>query len=218
MERLRLARALACAAALLSLPACGELTRQLTGGGASVVVDDAQGIAIGNQVRVHGVQVGRVTAVTLEPAGARLALELSGVELKSDACAAVRTQGLVGEVYVHVQPGEAETPWEGGELAACPSASLESAAGESLSEVVALLGDLRRYVGALERGERVLCTVPGAASTASDTGAGSGSDTGSDTDTDTDSDTDSDSDTDTASDTDSDTASGSEAQAAPTTP
>jgi phospholipid/cholesterol/gamma-HCH transport system substrate-binding protein len=188
MEPLLL-RALACAASLASLSGC-ELTRQLAGGGASVVVDDAQGISVGNQVRVHGVQVGRVTAVTLEPAGARLALELGDVALRSDACAMVRTQGLVGEVYVHVQRGEADTPWEGGELRACPSATLEGAAGESLSELAGLLGDLRRYVGALERGEQALCTVrvaePGAdtsaasaSETGSDSGAASASETGS---------------------------------------
>jgi hypothetical protein len=195
MERLRLARALACAASLVSLPACGELTRQITGGGASVLVDDAQGIQIGNQVRVHGVQVGRVTAVTLEPEGARLAIELEGAELRSDACAGVRAQGLVGEVYVHVEPGGAESPWEGGELAACQRPTIEDATTESLAELAGLVTDLRTYVSQLQSGERALCTVSAAAPTlgsgsgpaaASASGAGTGTDTGSGADTGTD--------------------------------
>jgi len=145
---------------LLALGGCDEIATRLGGGPLAVVVGDARGLSSGDQVRVHGVNVGRVSAVSVVDEGARIEVEITtDVALHTDACGAVRAEGLVGEAYLHIDPGEAEALLEG-PLTGCQEPSLESATAESLAEVAGLIEDLRRYVGALERGERALCTVP----------------------------------------------------------
>lgn len=146
----------------LALTGCDQIATQLGVGPAFVVVDDAHGIQIGDPVRVHGVTLGRVTEVSVVPSdangagGARLAFELANREvLHADACGEVRREGVNGEAYVHLDPGHAEAPWEG-TFTACETTSMD----ETMLEAAALLADLRRYVGALERGERTLCTMP----------------------------------------------------------
>lgn len=142
-------------ASLLSLAGCGEIAAQLGGGSSHVVVDDAHGIAIGNQVRVHGVNVGRVTEIGLEPEGARIAFEMSAREaLHPDACGSVRRDGLAGEAYLHIEAGTGEGAWEG-PLRACETPGVEA----TIALTAGLLEELRGYVGSLERGERSLCTV-----------------------------------------------------------
>lgn len=144
---------------LVALAGCDEIATRLGGGPLAVVVSDARGVSSGDQVRVHGVNVGRVSAVALVDEGARIELELTApVVLHADACGSVRSEGLVGEAYVHVEPGEAEAPLEGS-LPGCVEPSLESATAESLAELGGLITDLRRYVASLETGERALCTV-----------------------------------------------------------
>jgi hypothetical protein len=119
------------------------------------VVDDAHGIAIGNQVRVHGVNVGRVTEIGLEPEGARIAFEISARDaLHPDACGSVRRDGLAGEAYLHIDAGSGEGAWEG-PLRACETPGVDA----TIALTAGLLEDLRSYVGSLERGERALCTV-----------------------------------------------------------
>lgn len=141
--------------ALLGLGGCETITSQFGGGPSFVVLEDAHGIAIGNQVRVHGVNVGRVTEVSVVPEGARVVFDLSAADaLRSDACASVRREGLMGEAFLHVEAGHAEAPWAP-PLAACEETSID----QTLTSAAALLGELRLYVAALERGERTLCHV-----------------------------------------------------------
>ena len=144
---------------LVALAGCDEIATRLGGGPLAVVVSDARGVSSGDQIRVHGVNVGRVSAVALVDEGARIELELTTpVVLHADACGSVRSEGLVGEAYVHLEPGEAEAPLEGS-LPGCVEPSIESATAESLAELGGLITDLRRYVASLESGERALCAV-----------------------------------------------------------
>lgn len=146
-------------ASLLSLAGCGEIAAQLGGGASYVVVDDAHGIAIGNQVRVHGVNVGRVSEISLEPEGAHIAFELSAPDaLHPDACGSVRREGLAGEAYLHIDAGRQDGTWEG-PLRACEAPGVEA----TIALTAGLIEDLRGYVASLERGERSLCTVSQAA-------------------------------------------------------
>jgi hypothetical protein len=143
--------------ALFVLGGCGEIAARLGSGSSHVVVDDAHGIAVGHQVRVHGVNIGRITEIGLEPAGARISFELGSTEaLHPDACGAVRREGLVGEAYLHIEAGTAEGAWQG-PLRACETPSLEA----TIALTAGLLDDLRSYVGRLERGERALCERSG---------------------------------------------------------
>ncbi len=139
----------------LALAGCDQIATQLGVGPAFVVVEDAHGVQIGNQVRVHGVTVGRVTEIGLVPEGARIAFELANREvLHADACGEVRREGLDGEAYVHLDTGSSEEPWAG-TFTPCATPTLD----DTIAQTAGLLGDLRRYVGALESGDRTLCTV-----------------------------------------------------------
>lgn len=140
---------------------CGTITQQFGSGGVSVVVDDALGIAVGGPVRVHGVNVGRVTEVTLEAEGARIVVDglPDVVVLKSDACGAVRTRGLANDMYLEIDPGHADAPLDGTLLTACARPSIEQAGAESIAEVTGLVQELRAYVAQLESGARPLCSV-----------------------------------------------------------
>lgn len=65
------------------------------------------GLAVGDEVQVAGVPVGRVAAMTLEPNHrARLTLLVDDdVLLPTDTSAAIHTDGLFGRKFVVLQPG-----------------------------------------------------------------------------------------------------------------
>lgn len=74
----------------------------------------------GDDVRVAGVRVGQVTAVTLDPrtyfAAAALTID-KGVNLPSDSTAKITSDGLLGGVHVSIEPGGAEDMLKpGGEI------------------------------------------------------------------------------------------------------
>jgi len=139
---------------------CATITEQFSSGHVSVLVDDAHGIPVGGPVRVHGVNVGRITEVTLEAEGARIVIDAlpEVVALKSDACGVVR-HGVANDTYLDIHPGHAVTPLEGASLSACTSPSLELAGTESIAELTGLIRDVRAYVAQLESGARPLCAI-----------------------------------------------------------
>ncbi|MCZ0961671.1 outer membrane lipid asymmetry maintenance protein MlaD [Paracoccus benzoatiresistens] len=69
---------------------------------------DVDGIAVGTEVRLAGVRVGRVSDVQLNPqtymADARLTIP-EGIALPSDSAALIQTDGLLGGAYILIQPG-----------------------------------------------------------------------------------------------------------------
>lgn len=69
------------------------------------------GLAVGDEVQVAGVPVGRVAAMTLEANyRARLTLLVDDdVALPADTSAAIHTDGLFGRKFVVLQPGGDET-------------------------------------------------------------------------------------------------------------
>lgn len=140
---------------LALLGGCDTIATQLGAGPAFVVLDDAHGISIGHQVRVHGVTVGRVSDVSVADDGAHVTFQVDDSSvLHADACGEVRRDGLAGEAYLHIEAGHEEGPWEA-PLRACESPTMEAA----IAQTTGLIEELRRYVETLERGERTLCTV-----------------------------------------------------------
>jgi phospholipid/cholesterol/gamma-HCH transport system substrate-binding protein len=70
-------------------------------------------------VKIAGVEVGRVKAITLEDHKARLALLIRpDVKVRSDFTAVLRSTGLLGEKYLELAPSTTATPYveEGGEI------------------------------------------------------------------------------------------------------
>lgn len=69
---------------------------------------DVDGIAVGTEVRLAGVKVGRVSDVRLNPdtymADARLTIP-AGIALPADSAALIQTDGLLGGAYIQIQPG-----------------------------------------------------------------------------------------------------------------
>lgn len=163
--RLPCAQALSFFLLIAGATGCETITQQFGSGGVSVLVDDALGIAVGGPVRVHGVNVGRVTEVSLEAEGARIVIDglPDVVELRSDACGVVRTRGLANDMYLEIDPGHASEPLGGTRLTACARPSIEQAGAESIEEVTGLVQELRAYVAQLESGARPLCSVTQAA-------------------------------------------------------
>jgi phospholipid/cholesterol/gamma-HCH transport system substrate-binding protein len=79
------------------------------GGGYVVTLelDNAVGLAKEGEVLVAGIPVGRVEDIRLRNGRAQLILRLRGdVELPADSTGNVRTQGVLGEKYVEIQPGK----------------------------------------------------------------------------------------------------------------
>lgn len=77
------------------------------------------GVAVGSDVRVSGVKVGVVRAVTLdlETYMARLTLTIDdGVQILDDSTARVASDGLLGGAYIAIEPSGLDVLAEGGEI------------------------------------------------------------------------------------------------------
>lgn len=69
-----------------------------------------EGVRVGTDVRLAGVKVGTVTALTLNPetffADVTLSVQ-SSVQLPEDSAALISSEGLLGDNFVELQPGGA---------------------------------------------------------------------------------------------------------------
>ena len=77
------------------------------------------GIAVGSDVRVSGVKVGIVRAVSLDPETylARLTLNIdNGVRVLDESTARIATDGLLGGAYVSIEPAGMDPLPAGGEI------------------------------------------------------------------------------------------------------
>lgn len=115
------AAVLAVAAGFLWLAAQGA---GLAGGGGSYPLTasfrSAEGVAVGTDVRLAGVKVGSVTALTLNPqtfyADATIAVQ-DGILLPDDTSILISSEGLLGGNFVELLPGgSVETLVPGGEI------------------------------------------------------------------------------------------------------
>lgn len=97
----------AVAIGFLGWAAGGDLLRH---GGYELTASfpDVDGIEVGTEVRLAGVQIGRVSEVALNPqtymADARLQIP-DDVVLPTDSAAIIQSDGLLGGAYIQIQPG-----------------------------------------------------------------------------------------------------------------
>ena len=66
------------------------------------------GLKLGANVEIAGVQVGKVTSITLDPKYYEAKVQFAinqGVELQDDCIASVRTAGIIGDRYISIAPG-----------------------------------------------------------------------------------------------------------------
>lgn len=96
-----------------------------TGGGmqrdgyhVTALFTNAAGVGLGTDVRVAGMNIGRVTASTLDPETwqAKLTLTLDrGVKLPADSSAAITSEGIMGGSYIALLPGGDPAPLKDGD-------------------------------------------------------------------------------------------------------
>ena len=71
--------------------------------------DNISGLKTGDQVQLSGVQVGKVVHIGLKDMRARVALRVDdGVEIDTDAIAAIKTSGIIGDKYVSIALGPSD--------------------------------------------------------------------------------------------------------------
>lgn len=79
----------------------------------------AEGVSVGTDIRLAGVSVGAVTALSLNPETYRAEAELSierGIRVPDDSSAVVASEGLLGGTFVEIVPGGSFTYLEEGQL------------------------------------------------------------------------------------------------------
>lgn len=98
---------------------------QRTGGGrvsnavqVTALFPNANGIAVGTDVRVAGLKIGQVSALKLDPqsyqANVALALDPTA-KVPSDSSAAITSEGILGGNYISLIPGGSSTPFKSGD-------------------------------------------------------------------------------------------------------
>ena len=78
----------------------------------------AEGVGVGGDVRVSGVKVGSVRAVTLDPETYQAKVVMAirdDVRLPEDSAATIASEGLLGGAHIAIQPGGAEFMLEPGD-------------------------------------------------------------------------------------------------------
>ena len=71
--------------------------------------DNISGLKTSDQVQLAGVQIGKVAGIMLKDEQARITMRINeGVEIDSDAIAAVKTSGIIGDKYVSIQLGPSD--------------------------------------------------------------------------------------------------------------
>ncbi len=73
------------------------------------VFSNVGGLKVGSSIEIAGVNIGRVTSVSLDDYQAHVVLNLpKGLKIQEDAIASVKTRGLIGEKYIEITPGGSE--------------------------------------------------------------------------------------------------------------
>ena len=139
---------------LLGLAAMAYLSVQLGGatysgpGGFELVAtfDDVGGLSVRAPAMISGVKVGKVTDIQLdEMLRARVVLDLDeSLELPVDTSASIRTQGLLGDQFLSLEPGAEDALLTAGE---------EIAFTDSALNIESLIGTLVHSVGFEDEGE-----------------------------------------------------------------
>jgi phospholipid/cholesterol/gamma-HCH transport system substrate-binding protein len=142
--------------------------------------DNVVGLAEGNPVQLNGVTVGRVSTIDLPQGVDQRLLTVHVVinrrysdRVRADSEARIKTLGLLGDKYVQITTGSADSPAtpDGGEILAAQATDVDEliASGENaVDNVVAISVSLRNILSRMESGEGILgqLTVDSATGTA----------------------------------------------------
>ncbi|HEY3347625.1 MAG TPA: outer membrane lipid asymmetry maintenance protein MlaD [Nitrospirota bacterium] len=71
---------------------------------------DIGGLKAGSSVEIAGVEVGRVTTISLKDYQALVRVRMNeGVKLQDDSIASIKTKGLIGEKFMQLTPGGSDS-------------------------------------------------------------------------------------------------------------
>ena len=68
------------------------------------------GLRVGSPVYIFGIEVGRVERLTMDQKNQKAAVDLQikqGIKVYDDAIATIKTEGLIGDKYLRIDPGGA---------------------------------------------------------------------------------------------------------------
>ena len=83
----------------------------------SASFDDVSGLLLGDNVKVAGVPVGKVTDIEVVTGQARVTMQIDADRrVPADSAASIRWRNLIGQRYVYLVPGEAPTTLEDGDV------------------------------------------------------------------------------------------------------
>jgi phospholipid/cholesterol/gamma-HCH transport system substrate-binding protein len=71
------------------------------------------GLRVGSPVYILGIEVGRTARLTMDQKDQRAVVEIriqEGVKVYDDAIASIKTEGLIGDQYLSIDPGGAGAP------------------------------------------------------------------------------------------------------------
>lgn len=66
------------------------------------------GLRIGSPVNILGIDVGRVEKITMDQENQKAVVEMrikKGIKIYDDAIASIKTEGLIGDKYLNIDPG-----------------------------------------------------------------------------------------------------------------
>jgi phospholipid/cholesterol/gamma-HCH transport system substrate-binding protein len=71
------------------------------------------GLRVGSSVHMLGIEVGRVERLTMDQKDQKAVVEIriqEGIKVYDDAIAAIKTEGLIGDQYLSIDPGGSGAP------------------------------------------------------------------------------------------------------------
>jgi phospholipid/cholesterol/gamma-HCH transport system substrate-binding protein len=69
-------------------------------------------LKIGNPVDILGIEVGRVEHISMDQQNQKAVVQIkikNGIKVYDDAIAAIKTEGLIGDKYMNIDPGGSGT-------------------------------------------------------------------------------------------------------------
>lgn len=83
----------------------------------SASFDDVSGLLVGDNVKVAGVPVGKVTGIDVESGQATVTMQIDDDRrVPTDSSASIRWRNLIGQRYVYLNPGDAPVMLEDGDV------------------------------------------------------------------------------------------------------
>lgn len=118
----------------------------------SATFDDVTGLAVNDNVKIAGVVVGKVSAISVEQGRARVSFQVqNSYKVPSDSTTSIRWRNLIGQRYLYLNAGSAPDMLRNGDSfdRAC-TAAITTRCTASVVDLGALFNRLGPIVGALD--------------------------------------------------------------------